>query len=301
MLDKEAHCGILPPPELNEIISSIWSLKGLILGICLVFLLLSTVIAFNTANTYRADALLVSTEALQGSGNDMASQLTGLASLAGINNIDSKGFKAEVAQAKMLTKEFLYKFIDEHNLKAKLIAAIDWDKETNSLIYDESMYDEKSNTFLPAKKTNLKWLAYKEIIDNLIIDKDNNGLIIISYEHYSPYVAQEIVENLINDINQLMQNFDVEQADKSIKYLSEKLNQTNVADMKTVFYKLIEEQMKNKMLTEIKSEYIFTTIDPALVPEEKSGPKRILIIVVSTFLAGILGCFIALTRFYRKR
>lgn len=301
MLDKTVPSDHQPPPELSEILSAIWSFKTYIFGLCVLAALAATLIALSTPNSYSSDALLAPTEMMQGQSNDFTSQLGGLASIAGIGDLDGKDFKTEVAQAKLLSKEFLYNFIDHHNLLATLIAAKSWDKENNKLIYDEDIYNEKEQKFLLPKDKNLKWLAYKTITKNLAIDKERNGLIVITYTHPSPVIAQYMVDNLVFDINQLMQRFDVEQANKSIKYLNEKLAHINIADMKTIFYKLVEEQTKNKMLTEIKSEYIFTTIDPALVPEEKSGPKRALIVVVSVFLAGLLGCFIALIRFYKAR
>jgi uncharacterized protein involved in exopolysaccharide biosynthesis len=45
---------------------------------------------------------------------------------------------------------------------------------------------------------------------------------------------------------------------------------------------------------------VFKTIDPAVVPQEKSEPKRALIVIVATMLGGMLGIFtvfiIAFTR-----
>jgi len=296
--DKASHS--LPPPELSEIISSIWSFKLYIFAICFVCAAISVVIAINTPNTYRAEALVASTESLQGQNQSMG-ELGGLASLAGISNLSDNDFKTEVAQAKMSTKEFVYEFISKYDLVAKLVAAKQWNEETGELTYDAEIFDEQNKQFLLPSNINPNWLAYKEFTDNLLIDKEKSGLLVISYEHISPVLSQFIVENLIKEINALMQAYDVKQADDSIKYLTEKLTQTRIADMEAVFYKLIEEQTKNKMLNEIKSEYIFTTIDPAIVPEEKSGPKRAFIVVVSIILGGILGCFIALIRFYRAR
>lgn len=301
MLNEEAHYNSSTPPELSEIISSLWSFKIYIIALCFLAAIISTIVAINTPNTYRSETLLAPTENLQGQSNEISSQLGGLASLAGLGNLDSKGFKTDVAQAKILTKDFLYSFIDKHDLLLSILAIESWDKKSKQVTYDDSVYDVETKSFILPEEMSLRWLAYKALSENLIISTERGGFINISYEHPSPTVAQYVVENIIKDINELMKNFDIEQADKSIKYLNEKLVQTNIADMRSVFYRLIEEQMKNKMLTEIKSEYIFTTLDPALVPEEKAGPRRVLIIVVSVILAGIFGCFLGLIRFYRAR
>jgi uncharacterized protein involved in exopolysaccharide biosynthesis len=301
MLDKDASNNVVSPPELGEIIASIWSFKIYIIAMCLIAGVIAVLVAINTPNVYRSEALLAPTESLQGNSSEMGSQLDGLATLAGLGGLDSKGFKTEVAQAKILTKEFLYSFINKHNLTVDILAVNSWNKETNTVTYNDEIYDADSQTFKLSDDVSLEWRTYKALTENLIIEKVRGGLISITYEHPSPKTAQFVVENIIKDINNKMQKFDIEQSDKSIKYLEEKLQQTNVADMRSMFYRLIEEQTKNKMLTEIKSEYIFTTLDPAIVAEEKSGPRRALIVVVSILLAGILGCFIGLIRFYRGR
>ena len=51
------------------------------------------------------------------------------------------------------------------------------------------------------------------------------------------------------------------------------------------------------MLAEVKDEFAFKTIDPAVVPEEKTGPKRALICVLATLLGGMLGVALVLLRF----
>jgi LPS O-antigen subunit length determinant protein (WzzB/FepE family) len=70
--------------------------------------------------------------------------------------------------------------------------------------------------------------------------------------------------------------------------------------METVFYQLIEEQTKNMMLTKVSAEYVLKTIDPAQVPEKKSGPKRALIVVLGTILGIILSIIVVLIRYFTK-
>jgi LPS O-antigen subunit length determinant protein (WzzB/FepE family) len=71
--------------------------------------------------------------------------------------------------------------------------------------------------------------------------------------------------------------------------------------METVFYQLIEEQTKSMMLTQVKAEYVLKTIDPAQVPEEKDGPKRALIVVLSTILGSMLSVLIVLICYFSRR
>ena len=54
------------------------------------------------------------------------------------------------------------------------------------------------------------------------------------------------------------------------------------------------------MLAEVRQEYVFKTIDPAVAPEEKSGPRRALICILTTLLAGMLAAIIVLLRHYAR-
>ena len=84
---------------------------------------------------------------------------------------------------------------------------------------------------------------------------------------------------------------DVIEAEKSIDYLSLQLNKSAITDLKTVFFELIEQQMKVIMFAEVREEYAFKTIDPAVLPELKSGPKRSLIVIISTIAGVFLSLF----------
>ncbi len=101
-----------------------------------------------------------------------------------------------------------------------------------------------------------------------------------------------------------VQKQDREEAIKSINYLKEKINETNITDMQSVFYQLIEEQTKTLMLAEASDEYIFKTISPAKVSEEKAKPKRALIVILGFLLGfllgGMLAVLIVLFRYFKK-
>jgi LPS O-antigen subunit length determinant protein (WzzB/FepE family) len=71
--------------------------------------------------------------------------------------------------------------------------------------------------------------------------------------------------------------------------------------MQTIFYQLIEEQTKTLMLAEIGDEYALKTLSAAKVPEEKSKPKRALIVVLGTLLGGMLAMMIVLVRYFSRK
>eukprot|EP01026_Neomeris_dumetosa_P014222 TRINITY_DN15119_c1_g1_i1.p1 TRINITY_DN15119_c1_g1~~TRINITY_DN15119_c1_g1_i1.p1 ORF type:complete len:106 (-),score=16.33 TRINITY_DN15119_c1_g1_i1:86-403(-) len=97
-----------------------------------------------------------------------------------------------------------------------------------------------------------------------------------------------------------MKKKDVEEAQRSIEYLSRQLDKTPVAGMRSVFYQLIEEQTKTIMLAEVRDEYVFSTIDPAVVAEQKSKPKKAFICVSGTALGFLISVMFVFVRHFAK-
>jgi LPS O-antigen subunit length determinant protein (WzzB/FepE family) len=104
----------------------------------------------------------------------------------------------------------------------------------------------------------------------------------------------------VADLNEFMRKQDQIEAQASIDYLREQLENIHITSMETVFYQLIEEQTKNMMLTQVKVEYVLKTIDAAQVPETKDSPKRALIVIFGTILGSILSTLLVLIRYFKR-
>ena len=74
-----------------------------------------------------------------------------------------------------------------------------------------------------------------------------------------------------------------------------------MAELKMAFYDLIQAQTETMMLAQVREEYVFKTLDPAIVPERKSEPNRLLICILGTFVGGFASIIIVLGRHYAKR
>ncbi|MEL4429149.1 Wzz/FepE/Etk N-terminal domain-containing protein [Shewanella mangrovisoli] len=295
--------------DLRELFAVIWQGKWLIIAITAVFAIASVAFAILQPNIYKSEALLAPASEEQGGGlSALASQFGGLASLAGVN-LGAKGGtdKTQLAIEVLKSRQFTSEFIQKHNILADLMAVKEWDRENDKLIYDEDDYIEVTNTWVrdvkpPFKPVPSMQEAYKEFSKIIVVNKDKeSGMVTISIEHLSPTVAQQWVTWLIQDINKVMKERDVAEAHRSTEFLNKQIALTNVADIKTVLYKLIEEQAKTIMFAEVRDEYVFKTIDPALAPEEKAKPKRALICVLGTMLGGMLGLMLVLVRHFMRK
>lgn len=295
--------------DLRELFSVIWQGKWLIIAITAIFTIGAVVFAIMQPNIYKSEALLAPASEEQGGGlSALASQFGGLASLAGVNLSSKKGVdKTELAIEVLKSRHFISEFILKHDIMADLMAAKKWDRESDKIIYDEDDYLFETNTWIrdvkaPFKPEPSMQEAYKVFSKIIAVNSaKDTGMVTISIEHVSPTIAKQWVTWLIQDINKVMKERDVAEAQRSTEFLNRQIALTNVADIKTVLYKLIEEQAKTIMFAEVRDEYVFKTIDPALAPEEKAKPKRVLIGILGFILGGMLGFILVLIRHFSKK
>jgi len=282
--------------DIFELWEIIWGGKWFIILVTAIFGAASVVYALSKPNIYRSEVLLMPVNEAQGNGfSRFAGQLGGLASLAGVNLGGGSGDKTSLALEVMKSRSFVAKVTDEFDVLPELLAAKDWDKKTGKIIYDSRVYDESKKEWLikegsPKPDFPTDWDAYKAYLEAVKINYDSQTRMVeVWVEHVSPFFAKKLAEIVVMQTNSYLKELDVQEALKSIDYLQVQLGKTQISDMKKVFYQLIEEQTKTMMLAEVREQYIFTIVDPAVVPEEKLKPKRSMLVLIGLVIGGFLG------------
>jgi uncharacterized protein involved in exopolysaccharide biosynthesis len=252
-------------------------------------------------NIYRAEALLAPNDQDNAGGlSALAAQYGGLASLAGINLGGGSANRIVLGLEVLRSRKFISEFIERHDILVPLMAAKDWNSESGELEIDSDDYDVAAKKWIrevsPPKKTIPSMQeAHEEFMDILSVSQDKtSGFVRLAVEHYSPTVAKQWVDWLVEDINSTIMEQDVAEAQQAIEYLNEQIQSTSLAELQSVFFELIEEQTKTVMLAKVSDEYLLRTLDPAVVPEKKSYPKRPLIVILSTFLGFFLAAAVVL-------
>ncbi|MFH0288655.1 Wzz/FepE/Etk N-terminal domain-containing protein [Vibrio owensii] len=296
--------------DLRDMLTVLWQEKWTIVVTTLVFAISSVLYATSLPNIYKADALLAPTESSENGGlAKMAGQFSGLAAIAGVNLSNSESSQTDLAVQVLKSRQFVGAFIQRHDLKMPLMAAKGWDLDSNKLILDENIYNETTGQWLrkakglrTAEPTEQEMFdVFRKDILSISQDKEN-GFYTLSVRFYDPFLAKQWVSWLIDDINKVMRDRAITETSQNLMYLNAQLQKTAVADMQSAFYTLIEEQTKNLMLAEVQEEFIFKVIDPAVVPEVKDGPKRLVLCILGSMLGGMLGVVFAFVRYvFRKK
>ena len=245
--------------DLRELFSVLWAGKKLIVGITAIFALVAVFYALSIPNQYRATAIVSPAQDGGGGLSGALGQLGGLASLAGVSIGAGESSEAQVAQEIMRSRGFIEEFISENNLAVEVFAAKGWDMASNQLDIDSDLYDVGSSQWvrdIPKGKVLVPsgWELFKKFSEMFSVSDDKKtGMVSISVEYFSPQLAKEWVDRLVIGINQHMQSRKLEKVNINIQYLEAQIEKTSIAEMREVFYTIIEEQIKSKMLAGLVS------------------------------------------------
>jgi LPS O-antigen subunit length determinant protein (WzzB/FepE family) len=294
--------------DLRELFSVLWTGKIKIIAITAMFAVASVIYALSVPNQYKATALLAPAQSDGGGLSGALGQLGGLASLAGVSLGGGESGEAQIAQEIMKSWSYIEGFIADNNIAVEVYAAEGWDKSSNTLSIDDDIYDTTQQSWLIEDddtgelRPPTSWELFEGFEEKLSVSEDKkSGLVSVSIEYYSPQIAKQWVDMYVESINRFMQQRQVDKVTRNINYLQEQIEKTAIAEMQEVFYTIIEEQTKNKMLAEASPDYVFVAVGPSMVPELKSQPKRALICILGTLLGGMLSVLLVLIMHYAKK
>ena len=286
--------------DLRKFLAVFWLNKKFITIFTTFVAVVSIIYSLTLTNIYTSQTLITPTSS---SSSSLLSQYSGLASMAGINLPQGGGEnQLDVALKLIKSKKLLGRLMLYESFLPDLLAAKRWDTHTNAVIYDGSLYNKKNNKWvrkisLPFKQIPSSQEALGVFSELVSISHDKRTqLITLDVSHLSPVVAQQWSLWIIKEINAILANMQISQSQASIDYLNSQIKITPYSELRTMFYQLIQESTKSMMLAEVNPEYVLTTIDPPVIPEIKTQPNRVLIVLFGTLLGGMLSVAVILVR-----
>ena len=175
-----------------------------------------------------------------------------------------------------------------------MLADEEWEEEQDdiedtankTMTYEE--FAEKATEILSKAKDEIR--ETKEIMS--VSEDKKTSFVTLSVQHKSPVIAQQWVEIMMDQIDQVMRDQDRQTARKSIEYLNSLAPTINYEEIKQTLASLQQEQMKRLMMVEANENYIFKVLDSPIVPEMKVKPQRSLIVILGTMLGMMLSVLV---------
>ena len=237
---------------------------------------IGVVLALVLDKIYRAETVvaLAASEARVSGASSLLGQFEGLAGMAGLN---LGGGDPLHAVAVLESKAFTESFIERHELLPVLFSD-KWDATAKAWVVDE---DKK-----PSIRDGRRLI---ERSVRRITEDSTSGLIRMTIDWTDPDLAAQWANQMIADANSQLKEQALSEAQRSIAYLEEQLSAINVIEVRQAVYRLLEQQLHQVMLADVRREYAFKVIDPAVPPErdDQIRPKPLVLIVIG-FTLGIL-------------
>ena len=287
-----------------------WSRKLTIITATSIGVILSILYSLSIPNKYISETLLSPSSSFQTNSDTSMMRYSGVASLAGISlpSLGASNNRVNLAIEILNSRDFRLRFVDKRDIAATLVASKKWDKPTRSIIYDEEIYDFKNSRWIATGANfNENGPTSQTILDSMTdlisIKKDiETGFVKISIKHYSPDIAQQWLIWIVQDINLTLKKRDLEFATKTKTYLVEQIEKNSIAQLNQVFNNLVELQVEKIMLAEVQEEYAFTIIDPPILPERKSEPSRVKIVLFYSVISLLISMiFVSVLALYSNK
>ena len=271
---------------LVDIWRAVWRRKWIFLGTLFVCLLFALILALTLDPYYRAEVVVSPvTDTRDGSAlASMAGRLGGLTSLIGLPVASNA--QAE-AIALLKSRALARAFIAENELVPVLYSE-HWDEATGG--WSAEVAEDPPSI---SDAVNLFTRSIRKVIED-----NKTNMVSLRIEWRDPQQAADWANALIDRINLELRQLSIAEAEKSIKYLQEQAELTSNVDLDKAIYQLVQEQVSRIMLANVREEYGFRVIDPAVAPEENdiAGPNRLAILILGLFGGGIAGLLLVLLR-----
>lgn len=258
---------------------------------------ISVIYSLSIPNIYKSEILLAPSSSQSSSMSGLGS-VAGLAGLAGISMNSGGVDDVALGLATLKSRAFITEFISKRDVLVPLLALDSWSVE--GLEIDQGVYNSEKNEWVEEKPS--MQVAYSAFIENLTVSKDpDSGLVTIGIISQSPELAQRWAALLVEDLNDSVREYKTKEAKDAIKFLEEEINSTSLVEMRSMFFGLVQQQIEIIMLANVRRDYLFKVVDPAVVPEVKTSPNRAMLCIVGTIIGGMISLVAVFARYFMSK
>ena len=258
MVDSTDSEHVAEDSAIDFIYGVIQSRSALFFGIWFAIFAVAVAYSFLARPVYRAELLM--TPAKQedsGFGSGIGGQLGQIASFAGLEVGGSDEVQANLAILE--SHHFTLEFIRRNELLPILYEDA-WDREARDWVAGKAVTDWE---VLEDFNRNVRSVTYEPA----------TGLVRLRIDWFSPQAAADWANRMGKDLNERVRQRAIRESSESISYLKEELAQNNLVGVDQAINGLIESQINKIMLANVRRDYAFQVIDPAIAPS-LSSPLR---------------------------
>jgi len=282
--------------DFEDLFRILFNSKWLFMGITALISVIALIYSLSLPDLYKSSALLSPIKEDTTLNSSSRSLSSNLANFAGISLPTNGSSNSVQAIEKVQTLSFFEESILPNIFLPDLMAFESWNKGSNTILYDDSLYNIETQSWNALPSLQKSYKAFKKLL--AVSEDKNTGFVSISIKHQSPYVAKLWTNLIVEEINHFFRVKDKAVSEAARNYLNSQMMQTNLAEIKQVIAHLLQDKTQSLMLLEASEFYVFEYIDPPAAMEVKAEPSRLLICIVGFILGIFLSGFIIFTHYF---
>lgn len=209
----------------------------------------------------------------------LANEFRGLASIAGIGAPSSSSKEQTIAILE--SRSFTGAFIESENLLPVLFAG-KWDSAARR-------WKAAGGDDVPTIADGIE--LFDEDI-RMVSDDASTNLVSLRIEWHDRELAARWANQLIERLNRDIRNRDITEAQRSFEFLNRELKKSDNVELRQVISSLLQQQIEKIMLANVREDYAFKVLDPAVAAEADDYVRPNKPAIVAS--CGVLGFFLAI-------
>jgi uncharacterized protein involved in exopolysaccharide biosynthesis len=265
--------------DLRLTLDRLWSRRRWIAASGVVGMLVLGAIGFLMTPIYRSTTVMIpASSERQGFNSAIAGAVgsLGLASLAGLN-VGTNTAETEEALAVLKSRQFTETFIREKQLLPKLF---------------ENQWDPQKGTWRSGIDPPTFGKAYKFFDGSVrtVLQDKKTGLVTLQIDWKDRVEAADWANDIVQRLNLEMRTRAASKSDALLGYLEKEVATTSVVATREAINRLIEAQVKQRMLANVTQEFVFRVVDVALPPDknDRLRPHKFLMMLTGIALGAAL-------------
>ncbi|WP_296509938.1 Wzz/FepE/Etk N-terminal domain-containing protein [Rhodoferax sp.] len=178
--------------------------------------------------------------------------------------------------ARFRSYAFATYFIEKNGDLLKLIYPKGWDAEKNKW---KDGFEVDTRKAVDIFNKELAWVSADE----------KTGLLTVGFNASDPIIAANMANTVVEDFKKYQRNLVLKQLDSRRKYLESRLTITSNLEFQRSIYRMLEAQMSAETLINVRDNYPFEVIQPAITPLTKSSPQRMMFAFLTLIAVLFLG------------
>jgi uncharacterized protein involved in exopolysaccharide biosynthesis len=294
--------------DLKDLFFTLLKYKIFLILMSSFFAVSSVIYALSLPNIYTSSAVLTPADNDNMNNNSlgsMMSQYSGVASLAGIDLSSPTSIGGQLSIETIRSRLFLKNLLEKYDyIGPSLLAAKTYNEKDKSIEYNENAYNSINKTWvrnIPLGRQKIP--TYIEIYDSYIsavsVTQDPiTKFITLEVQHISPYFAYNLASAIIRELNNFTKLNDINESNKAINFLENRIKQTRESEVKFQINSLIISHLNRLMMADINENYLLEIVDPPYIPELRTSPKRSIICIMITVIGTLLTSFLIIVYHY---